>query len=486
MPELPFFHDILVDISDNLSNGASDAYRQRRHTGGPVVPVSILCPASLQGVDRVKIQVADTANDAALVDGDFKDIFVDGAIVPLALTASTVLMIPEAIQTAVLGFQYMRLKCLDAANAAEEPLADITFRVQFSPGDQVTGVPGLGGIAGGAPGVVDTELPAAAALADNTATPTVPAVGAFPMVYDGATWDFLRGTAADGALVNLGTNNDVDTELPAAAALADNAATPTAPAVGAFLMVYDGAAWDMLRGTSADGVKVNLGADNDVTVTSGSITADTELPVAAALADGAANPTTPMVGSDILVWNGATWDRAKSRGTGIQNISLPGLSRVRATLNAVSPGILAAAGDYAALDVLNQSTSAGLSWSIASAARATGYGGEIRQVRLTASVAALVPRLQLFMFNAVPTILQNDNVAFLLDADDRVAFLGTIDLPALKTTGSSEISYAQVDPAFAFQCAADANLYFVVVTLDAFTNESASMTFDFHFTIAQD
>lgn len=31
----------------------------------------------------------------------------------------------------------------------------------------------------------------------------------FNMVYDGTTWDRLRGTSADGMLVNLGTNNDV-------------------------------------------------------------------------------------------------------------------------------------------------------------------------------------------------------------------------------------------------------------------------------------
>lgn len=57
--------------------------------------------------------------------------------------------------------------------------------------------------------VVDTELPAAAALTDNTANPTVPAVAAFGMVYDGATWDRAPGNSADGALVNLGANNDV-------------------------------------------------------------------------------------------------------------------------------------------------------------------------------------------------------------------------------------------------------------------------------------
>lgn len=56
---------------------------------------------------------------------------------------------------------------------------------------------------------VDTELPAAAALGDNTANPTTPSVGTFPHWYDGATWDRALGNATDGLLVNLGTNNDV-------------------------------------------------------------------------------------------------------------------------------------------------------------------------------------------------------------------------------------------------------------------------------------
>jgi hypothetical protein len=58
-------------------------------------------------------------------------------------------------------------------------------------------------------GAVDTELPAAGALADNTANPTTTSVGTFPHWYDGATWDRAPGTSADGLLVNLGANNDV-------------------------------------------------------------------------------------------------------------------------------------------------------------------------------------------------------------------------------------------------------------------------------------
>jgi len=48
---------------------------------------------------------------------------------------------------------------------------------------------------------------------------------------------------------------------------------------------------------------------------SGTVTADTELPTAAALADGAANPTTPTVGAANLGFNGTTWDRIKSEPT---------------------------------------------------------------------------------------------------------------------------------------------------------------------------
>lgn len=38
-------------------------------------------------------------------------------------------------------------------------------------------------------------------------------------------------------------------------------------------------------------------------------TVDTELPAAAALADGMANPTAPLVGACLMTWNGTTWDR---------------------------------------------------------------------------------------------------------------------------------------------------------------------------------
>jgi hypothetical protein len=45
---------------------------------------------------------------------------------------------------------------------------------------------------------------------------------------------------------------------------------------------------------------------------SGSVTADTELPAATALGDATANPTAPHVGSCIEAYNGTTWDRLKT------------------------------------------------------------------------------------------------------------------------------------------------------------------------------
>lgn len=56
---------------------------------------------------------------------------------------------------------------------------------------------------------VDSEFPAAAAASDNFANPTTTSVMAMNMGWDGSAWDRLPGTAADGLLVNLGANNDV-------------------------------------------------------------------------------------------------------------------------------------------------------------------------------------------------------------------------------------------------------------------------------------
>lgn len=117
----------------------------------------------------------------------------------------------------------------------------------------------------------------------------------------------VQGTVADGLLVNLGANNDVtvtgsvdvtdafalDTSVDGVEGILTTIDGDTGNLVTVFgtsslvlgtqaddlvntidgfqvsnlNYVFDGTAWDRLRGTSADGVLVNLGSNNDVTVT---------------------------------------------------------------------------------------------------------------------------------------------------------------------------------------------------------------------------
>jgi len=76
--------------------------------------------------------------------------------------------------------------------------------------------------------------------------------------------------------VDLGTNNDVT--VTSDMTPSDDYATPTtAVRTGSFGMFYDGTNWDMMRGTSANGLLVNLGVNNDVSVSSGTIDTITTL-----------------------------------------------------------------------------------------------------------------------------------------------------------------------------------------------------------------
>ncbi len=183
--------------------------------------------------------------------------------------------------------------------------------------EQVLGITPRGAASGGSLPIFTDPV----ALADNTSNPTVGGAAVFGHVFDGANWDRLPGTSADGVTVNLAGNNDVtvtsgnivaDTELPAAVALSvDNVASPTAPAVGAFPHWFDGATWDRALGDSTDGLLVNLGTNNDVSVT-GSV--DTELPAAVLLSDSLAVPTAPAVGSYLLGYDRVNDDFTRIAG----------------------------------------------------------------------------------------------------------------------------------------------------------------------------
>jgi len=77
-------------------------------------------------------------------------------------------------------------------------------------------------------------------------------------------------------------------------------------------------------GTAADPLRIDPTGTTPQPVTgtffqatqpvSGTVTADTELPAAAVLTDANANPTTPIIGSATLGFNGATFERVRTQG----------------------------------------------------------------------------------------------------------------------------------------------------------------------------
>lgn len=122
----------------------------------------------------------------------------------------------------------------------------------------------------GANNDVTTELASAAALSDTFSNPTTAPVGSFLMGYDTESspnnWRRIR-TNSQGHLII-----DHDTE---SIALADNYSNtqpiPSDHAGNAhpfvtFGYMFDGSTWDRVRGDSTNGLTVNLGANNDIFV----------------------------------------------------------------------------------------------------------------------------------------------------------------------------------------------------------------------------
>jgi len=192
--------------------------------------------------------------------------------------------------------------------------------------------------------------PSAAVEADAIANPTLTQIGTFMHGYNGATWDRLRSTTANGlavdvtrvtgnvAVTNAGlTNLDValSTRLAestftgrfAAAYLdADAIANQTTTAMHGQLYGYNGVTWDRLRATTANGLAVDVTrVTGNVAVTNAGLTnLDVALSTrlaestftgrftAATLdADAIANETTTAIHGKCYLYNGTTWDRCR-------------------------------------------------------------------------------------------------------------------------------------------------------------------------------
>lgn len=131
----------------------------------------------------------------------------------------------------------------------------------------VTANAGTGTLAVSGP-VTDAQLRASPVPVSGTVTVTD---GSGPLTVDGTV--AVTNANLDVALSTRLAEATFTGRWPAAGALSDNFANPTTTQVGAFTLLWDGATWDRAPGTSVDGALVNLGSNNDVTVTSGTLIA---------------------------------------------------------------------------------------------------------------------------------------------------------------------------------------------------------------------
>jgi len=154
---------------------------------------------------------------------------------------------------------------------------------------------------------------------------------------------------------------------------------------------------------------------------------------------------------------------------------------------------IAAAGDYAAQDVISESATVGTAWSFAEIFRRNNSGGYLIKAQAIWQTTALSPRLTIYLFNVTPpTCALNDNAANSAPHNmDKASYVGRIDFPALEDLGTG-ISVAVATPNTAsnlpmwIDSASGADdLYGVVVTRDAITAEVATDELSIELTLEQ-
>jgi len=185
-------------------------------------------------------------------------------------------------------------------------------------------------------------LQTAAALADATANPTVPAWAAMGMLYNGTTWDRIRGDTTNGVDVDVtrlpalpaGTNNigDVDVltlpALPVGSNVIGKVDINSAPQVavnnvetiadnagftdGTSKLFPQGYIFDETAGTGLtenDIAAARVDSKRAIVNVIEDATTRGQRAAVQAAADGLANSTGQVVVSETELYNGTTWDR---------------------------------------------------------------------------------------------------------------------------------------------------------------------------------
>lgn len=258
-----------------------------------------------------------------------------------------------------------------------------------------------------------------------------------------------------------------------------------------------------IPGDATNGLLVNLGANNDVTVTSGSITANagTNLNTSALALETGGNlagaatslailddwdesdraKTNPIVGQAGIAGGSGTVGATTVRVTLATDVALPtGSNTIGAVLGSfvtVSTDITRPADTnaYATNDALSDSTSAPTSggFTFTNAARISGGAGLITDAIITtAADASTLLQGEIWLFNQAVTNI-NDNAAFAVSDTEIKTCVGKIPF-TLEDAGNNGFYHATCLN-IGFTCSGTANLRFLVRVKNAYTPVSAEV-----------
>ncbi len=143
-------------------------------------------------------------------------------------------------------------------------------------------------------------------------------------------------------------------------------------------------------------------------------------------------------------------------------------------------GTLAAAGNYAAEDVLcwTVTSANALAWRFPNAVKHKGGSAAIVKASLALGITAQVPRITWYLFSAEPTSERGDNLVnvapSLADLDfyiDKITLPASDDLGGMSTTTATPNTTGNLP--LSFTCGGNSrDLYVMVVLQDAFENET--------------
>lgn len=145
----------------------------------------------------------------------------------------------------------------------------------------------------------------------------------------------------------------------------------------------------------------------------------------------------------------------------------------------------ASGGNYAAEDVVSDddTASGGTALTFTGIAKNKGAAGYITNASILCSTTGLAWRLTLYLFRVTPTSGElDDNAANTsVHTTDRPNYVGKIDFPGMSDLGGNSETEATPSTVgnvpLAFNCEEDDdNLYGILVTRDAETNEATGMT----------